>query len=193
MIPRQRTVRLRGAERRRWETALGTRHHLAPIAAVLHTGGMLVRLKFDIDCDADTAWRAIRSPAVLRAVSSPFIGFSSLEESGFPEQWSEGPHPVELRALGLYTLGEQVIDVSFSERKGARILHDSGLALTGPLSLITRWEHSIAVAPTGDGRTLYRDQLDFSAGLATAAVWPVYWAFWQWRGARIRALASSWT
>ena len=67
-------------------------------------------------------------------------------------------------------------------------MRDTGRGLSGPLALITRWEHTLTVAPTGDGRTLYRDQLRFEAGALTLVLWPMYWAFWQWRGLRMRTL-----
>lgn len=153
---------------------------------------MRVLLKVELDCAPDAAWRAVRSPAVMREVASPFIGFASLEESGFPQEWPEGPHPVEMKALGIYRLGEQVIDISYLERRGARIVHDSGIGLTGPLTVVTRWEHSIAISPAPGGRTLYRDRLEFSAGPLTLLLWPVYWLFWQWRASGIRRRASTW-
>ncbi|MDM4761563.1 hypothetical protein QT381_00885 [Galbitalea sp. SE-J8] len=153
---------------------------------------MRVLLRFELDCEPDAAWRAIRSPAVMRRVASPFLAFASLEENGFPDLWGEGPHVMAVRALGLVDLGEQVIDLRHRERRGARIQHDSGLGLTGALTVVTRWEHSMAISATGDGRTLYRDQLRFAAGPATVALWPAYWLFWQWRAHRIRGLASSW-
>jgi len=153
---------------------------------------MRVLLKFEIDCTPDAAWRALRSPAGLREVSTPLMTFTSLEPRGFPTVWSEGGHPLAVKALGLLPVGEQLIDISFTERKGARIVQDFGGALSGPLSLVTRWEHSMAVAPAPGGRTLYRDQLVFSAGPVTAAVWPALWSFWQWRGAGIRRLAPTW-
>jgi hypothetical protein len=154
---------------------------------------MRVLLKFELDCDPDAAWRAIRSPATMRRTSSPLVAFTSLEESGFPDEWSPGPHVVAVRGLGLVDLGEQVIDIAYRKRGGARIMHDSGLGLTGLLSLVTSWEHSIAISATPEGRTLYRDRLRFRAGPLTLALWPVYWLFWQWRGLGVRALASEWS
>jgi hypothetical protein len=51
----------------------------------------------------------------------------------------------------------------------------------------------MAVSPAPSGKTLYRDQLVFSAGpILTPAMWPVLWSFWQWRGAAIRRLAPTW-
>ncbi len=74
-----------------------------------------------------------------------------------------------------------------------RAMRDTGRALSGPLAVITRWEHTLTVAPTRDGRTLYRDQLRFEAGALTPLLWPMYWAFWQWRSIGMRRLAPTWT
>lgn len=72
------------------------------------------------------------------------------------------------------------------------MMRDTGRGLSGPLALITRWEHTMAVASAPGGRTLYRDQLKFEAGPITALVWPFYWAFWQWRALGIARLAPRW-
>ncbi|WP_223227641.1 hypothetical protein [Leifsonia xyli] len=48
--------------------------------------------------------------------------------------------------------------------------------------------------PSADGRqrTLYRDRLIVRAGALTPVVWYGLWAFWQWRGGRLRRLAPNW-
>jgi hypothetical protein len=143
---------------------------------------MHVHLKLVLDCDADAAWGAIRSPHVLRKVSAPLLGFASLEPGGFPDSWPPGEHPVRVSTVFGVPLGEQVIAVSYSERDGARIMEDAGYARSGALTLITGWRHRLAVSPTEGGRTLYRDRLEFSAGPLTPLVWIVLWLAWQWRG-----------
>lgn len=154
---------------------------------------MRILLKFELDCSPDAAWWALRSPAVFRAVSRPLVTFESLGEHGFPEAWSPGVFPVRAKAFGVLPMGEQIIDLSFPRRRdGVRMEVDSGGALNGAMSLITRWNHTMAVSATADGRTLYRDRLVFSAGPMTLLVWPVLWAFWQWRGRRIRELSRDW-
>jgi hypothetical protein len=164
---------------------------------------MRVLLKMTIDCSPDAAWRAIRSPAVLTAVSKPLTVFTSTEPGGFPELWPAGVHPVEVRAAGLVKIGDQTIDISYpventgiagvpATLSGVRMMRDSGRGLSGPLSLISRWQHTMAIAEAPGGKTLYRDQLVFEAGLLTPLLWPMYWAFWQWRAIGIRRLAPSW-
>ncbi len=154
---------------------------------------MRILLKLVLDCDPDVAWRAIRDPRVFAAVSAPFTTFSSLEPDGFPESWPAGPHPVRVRAFGLVPMGDQLIDIAFPQRRDdVRMVLDSGGGISGPLALVTTWKHTMAVSPTRDGRTLYRDRLQFGAGVLTPLLWPVFWAFWQWRAARLRALATGW-
>jgi hypothetical protein len=154
---------------------------------------MRVLLKLVLDCPVDAAWLAVRSPRVLRTVSSPLTGFVSREPEGFPELWEAGDHPVGVTALGLFPLGEQIIGISYPERTdGVLMMRDTGRGLSGPLALISRWEHSLSVAPAPGGGTLYRDQLKFEAGGFTLLLWPMYWLFWQWRGFGMRRFAPSW-
>jgi hypothetical protein len=165
-----------------------------PLSAVLiDDGTMRVLLKLVLDCDPDDAWWAIRSPAVLRQVSYPLTTFESLEPEGFPTLWEPGEHPVLVRALGIVPIGEQVIGISFPPRTdGVRMMRDTGRAIGGPLSLVTPWEHSLTVVAAPGGRTLYRDQLKFDAGPLSLVLWPIYWAFWQWRAFGLRRLAPEW-
>jgi hypothetical protein len=156
---------------------------------------MRVLLKEILDCPPDAAWRALASPAVFREVSGPLMGVRSLEQNGFPTRWEPGEHPVAMSGLGVVPLGEQMIRLDMRTTKGGvRIVRDSGNGVTGLMSTITHWEHSMAISPdpAGTGKTLYRDQLVFSAGPATLAVWPGLWAFWQLRMLRLKALAPTW-
>ena len=74
-----------------------------------------------------------------------------------------------------------------------RIFRDSGIPLTGPLASLDVWDHQMAIspAPGNPAKTLWRDRLVIG-GPTAAALWPVLWTTWQWRGARIRALATTW-
>ena len=110
---------------------------------------MRVLLKLTLDCDADAAWRAIRSPAVLREVVAPWLDFESLEAEGFPATWPEGPHRLRALAFGITPLGEEVVDASYPGGlpPGVRMLRDGGGALTGPLAAFRSWDHRMAVSP----------------------------------------------
>lgn len=154
---------------------------------------MRVLLKLELDCAADAAWRAIRSPDVFRAVSAPFTTFDSLEPGGFPDSWPEGSHLVRGKAFGLAAIGEQTIDLTFQEHPhGVRTVRDTGRGMSGPLTLVTRWDHTMAVSALPGARTLYRDQLIVEAGLLTPLLWAGFWAFWQWRGMQISRLSRDW-
>ena len=158
---------------------------------------MRILLKFELDCEPDAAWTALRSPAVFRSVARPFTTFKPIDPPKFPDVWGDKPMRVSVRALGFIPIGEQVIDISTRTlpRPGkgdVRLVRDTGGGLTGPLALVTSWQHTMAVSPAPDGRTLYRDQLNFGAGILGPLFWPVYWAFWQWRASKIRSRSKRW-
>jgi len=154
---------------------------------------MRVNLKLVLDATPDAVWAALQSPSVLGEVAYPFFTFAPVSPQGLPRVWTEGRHPVRARVLwGLIPVGEQVIDISFHERGGTRIVEDAGGPVSGPLSVVTGWRHRMAVTRTVGDRTLYRDRLDISAGLLTPIVWIGAWAFWQWRAFQLTRLAPGW-
>ena len=165
---------------------------------------MKVLLKFIMDCTPDAAWRALQSPTIFREVALPWVDFHSDEPTGFPTIWNDSEHRVSVRALGAFTVGTQVIclDTRHSadpRERATRILRDSGGGTGGLLSALSHLDHRMAVAPDPAGpdadgriRTLYRDRLVVRAGAVTPLAWYGLWAFWQWRGVRLRQLAPAW-
>ncbi|MDE0545288.1 hypothetical protein [Microbacterium sp. C7(2022)] len=159
---------------------------------------MRILLKMVIDCDSDAAWRALHSPRAVGELYGPLVDLTPLETTGLPTTWAPGADiPVQLSALGGIPIGRQFIHISERETASAhgpvRILRDSGIPLTGPLASLDVWDHQMAVSPApGDPtKTLWRDRLVIG-GPTALALWPVLWATWQWRAARIRALAPTW-
>lgn len=159
---------------------------------------MRIMLKFVVDVDADAAWRALHSPRAIAELYGPFMQLQPLAAEGLPPSLEPGADiPVRMSLAGVVPVGSQLIHVSdryAEDRRGpVRILRDSGVPLTGPLSALSVWDHQMAVSPAPDdsSRTLWRDRLVIG-GSAAPVLWPALWATWQWRGARIRALAPTW-
>ena len=170
---------------------------------------MRIMLKLVLDCDADAAWRALHSPRAIADLYGPFVDLAPMDAAGMPSRLEPGADvPVRMtigagapggaggRGGGL-SLGEQLIHVSERTVRDAhgevRIFRDSGIPLTGQLATLDVWDHQMAVSPApGDpAKTLWRDRLVIG-GRSAPALWPVLWATWQWRGARLRALAPTW-
>ncbi len=158
---------------------------------------MRILLKLVIDCDADAAWRALHSPRAVAELYGPLLEVAPMSVEGLPTRFEPGADvPVSIAAVGV-PLGDQLIHVSDryveDSRGPVRILRDSGIPLTGPLAALDVWDHQMAVSPApGDpSKTLWRDRLAIG-GAAAPALWPVLWATWQWRAARIRAMAPTW-
>ncbi|WP_344060010.1 hypothetical protein [Microbacterium pumilum] len=159
---------------------------------------MRILLKLVIDCDADAAWRAVHSPRAVAELYGPLLDMAPLDPGGLPTAWSAGDDiPVQLSAVGKVPMGRQLIHASerFADEPAGRvrIFRDSGIPLTGPLSSLDVWDHQMAISPApGDpSRTLWRDRLVIG-GSTAPALWPLLWTVWQWRAARIRAVAPSW-
>lgn len=157
---------------------------------------MRILLKLVLDCDPDAAWRAVHSPRAIAELYGPLVDVAPLCDP--PSALEPGADvPVQLRLAGAVSLGRQLIHVSeryVDDRRGAvRILRDSGIPLTGPLAALDVWDHQMAIspAPGRPGATLWRDRL-VVGGAAAVPLWPVLWATWQWRAARLRALAPTW-
>lgn len=157
---------------------------------------MKVMLKLVLDCEPDAAWHALRSPAGLREVVSPWLDFSSREPQGFPAQWPAGEHLMTALALRSIEVGTEVVDISYPTAlpAGVRMIRDSGGGRSGLMRGLQSWDHRMAVSPdpAGSGGTLYRDRVEFGGPLAAASWYPV-WLFWQWRAARLKQLAPSWS
>lgn len=167
---------------------------------------MRVHLDLLLDCPADAAWEALHSPAVFRAVSGPWTTAESLEPEGFPERWPGGDHRVRLRLLGVLPMGEQVIrlrDEVVDDAvlgTGARVVHDEGGPVRGPMTLVRHWHHRLAIAPNPlsgtaerrEARTRFTDTLEVRAGLLTPLAWLGFRVFWSLRARKLVRLAPGW-
>jgi hypothetical protein len=158
---------------------------------------MRILLKLVIDCDAEAAWRALHSPRAVAELYGPVLAMTPLDDA-LPTSWESGAEAdVQLSLAGAVPLGRQMIHASdrFTEdvNGAVRIFRDSGRPLSGPLAALKIWDHQMAISPApGDPtKTLWRDRLVIGGAVAPA-MWPMLWATWQWRAARIRALAPTW-
>jgi hypothetical protein len=145
---------------------------------------MDIFLRLTLDADIETVWDALARPAQMQAAASPFIRVRSREKSGFPAKWIPNtPHLVELSLFGLIPIGTQVVEPRFEERPGGvRMVIDSGMPASGPLTSLTEWEHRMAVSVINDNQTLYRDRLRIRGGWLTVPFGIGLWFMWQLRG-----------
>jgi hypothetical protein len=152
---------------------------------------MRVTLQLDLDAYPDDVWAMLRDPLALGEVVAPLIEIEPVGHQRFPPTWSSGDHLVRLRLFGILPVGDQLIRLSTSRRGDVRILEDSGRPVSGPLGVITKWRHRMAVSPLPGGRTFYRDRLDISAGMLTPIVWIGTWLLWQYRAIGIRRVVAT--
>lgn len=151
---------------------------------------MHVVLQLDLDASPDQVWQMLNDPLALGQVVAPLLELEPVGHRRFPPAWTPGDHLVRTRLLGLLTIGDQRIRLTVSERAGARILEDSGGPVSGALAIVREWRHRMAVSSLPGGHTLYRDRLDFSAGVLTPIVWIGIWMLWQYRAIGIRRVIA---
>lgn len=155
---------------------------------------MHVGLRIVLDAPVDAVRDALLSPSVMVAVTKPFLVYRSRDPQGFPERWVPGqPHPITARAFGVVPSGDTHVDLDLDEVQGVPVQRDNGGGVSGLFARMDM-QHRMAVMPADGGRTLLVDRLSYRMRPALLGVllWPGMWVIWQWRAARMRALAPRW-
>lgn len=132
---------------------------------------MRVLVESDLPCDADRAWAAVQTSALLLEVVRPLVDVRPLPGEPWPERWPVG-QTLRCRSylFGVVPLGTRTLifeSVDHAAREIRTREHDA---------LVRRWDHRISVQPLGPGRCRYSDDITIEAGLLT----PVVWLFAQW-------------
>ncbi|MDQ8047367.1 hypothetical protein SAMN05660766_2907 [Curtobacterium sp. 314Chir4.1] len=155
---------------------------------------MHVGLRIILDAPVEAVRDALLSPAVMVAVTKPFLVYRSRDPQGFPVRWAPGqPHPITASAFGLVPSGDTHVDIDLYEVEGVPVQRDNGGGTSGLFGRMTM-QHRMAVRPTPDGRTMLVDRLTYRMrpSVLGLLLWPGMWVIWQWRALRMRQLAPQW-
>jgi len=144
-----------------------------------------------LDCPLEAAWRALRTPRLLRHVAAPLVVFEPIEPPALPEAWAPGDYAVRLRLFGLVPFGRQTIGLELpgpgepgaEDDPDVRRVRDRGHG-----DRIRVWDHRITLRSRSDGRTDYEDRVTIDAGALTPGVAAFAWVFSRHRQRRWRAL-----
>lgn len=143
---------------------------------------MKVDVSTRLDCPADAAWEEVQKSSLLLHVIRPLATVTPTEPQGFPVRWREGM-TVQCRThlCGFIPVGVRTVHFRKIDHAARQIF----IRESDPL--VRRWDHTIAIAPAGKARSIYRDVIDLDAGVLTFVVWA--WTSWFYRQRRWRALA----
>ncbi|WP_336652560.1 MULTISPECIES: hypothetical protein [unclassified Leucobacter] len=159
-----------------------------------------------LDCSADAAWRAAHSPAAAGQLYRPLLQMRPRGGAQFPAVFETGSRvDVALRFFGVLPAGTQrivIVDLDAQEANSraagsqtvgsqARTMRDAGCPLSGPLALISSWNHEITIIPAGPRSAVWRDELTIGGWFAPLAA-VVLWPMWRWRVQKLRKLARGW-
>lgn len=146
---------------------------------------MRVLVESTLPCDADLAWSAVQTSALLHEVCAPIIYLSPEPGAVIPARW-ENATTVRLRVrmFGLLPLATRVLHwerIDQTAREMQTREHDA---------LIRLWDHRIHVQPLAAGECRYTDDVEVQAGVLTPLVWLFAQAFYRHRQRRWRRVAK---
>ena len=148
--------------------------------------GRHIRVQSILDAPPQAVWQAIQRLALLEKVSAPILAFRPQGKMPAPLQWGAGDRATfDLRAFGLIPAGAHtihVVEVDHALRK--LVTREQG-------SAAQVWNHTIWVQDTGNGRSLYTDDVDIYAGPLTEAVAAFAYFFYRYRQTRWQQLAPA--
>jgi hypothetical protein len=132
---------------------------------------MKVTVASILPCHPDHAWDEVQKSALLEEIAGPLVMFRPVGAIRLPDRWQAGTH-VYCRSylFGFLPLGTRNL---FFERIDAE---EREIRTRESDPLVRRWDHTIRLRPTADGRTLYSDAIEIQAGIFTLPVW----LFAQW-------------
>ena len=146
---------------------------------------MRVFVESVLSCDADRAWAAVQTSALLLEVASPLVTIRPLPGETLPQRWSESTtlrfrsYLLCLIPMGTRTIFFERIDPEQREIQSRE--HDP---------LIRRWDHLVRVKPIGPAQCTYSDEIEIEAGLLTPLVWLFAQVFYRHRQRRWQAVAK---
>ena len=147
----------------------------------------------ELSCTVSDAFVALHNPQVFRQVSKPFLHFTPLKPSSFPEHYESGKsYVVGAKAFGFIPLGTQEINPTSSHTRESSVFVDNGRGLGGALGVMKHFHHTMTLEPSGRGSTILTDTLEWDAGAVSPAFWIGFRFFWWWRHTVMKRLARDW-
>jgi hypothetical protein len=148
---------------------------------------MRYQLSTILSCPPERCVAELRRPALLAWVAQPFVQFTPIAPTVWPEEWEERQYRVSMRLFGVVPLGWQIIDITTRADSTARPAFE--MRDNGRGALIRVWDHRIKVEPMRQG-CRYTDRIEIDAGLLTPAIWLFAVVFYRHRQRRWRRLVS---
>ena len=137
-----------------------------------------------LPCNADLAWAAVQTSALLGEVAAPLMTFRPVAGETLPERWPAGQTMrCRVYLFGLIPVGTQVIHFERIDPATREIQSRESTLL------VARWDHLIRIQPTTNGRCRYSDEVEIEAGWRTPLVWMFALSFYRHRQRRWRRVA----
>lgn len=145
---------------------------------------MKVYVESVLQCPAGRVWDEVQRPALLLEIIRPLFRFVPADDSKFPERWLEkaavrcNGYLFGVIPLGTHTIFIERIDTAARE-----------IQTRESEPLVRRWDHLVRVRSSGDGQSLYSDEIIIDAGWVTPFVWLFAYCFYRHRQRKWRRIA----
>lgn len=150
---------------------------------------MNVKITSIFNASPERVWQEVSTSRLLLYVASPILEFVPIGNEPLPAIWSPGEYMVQMKLLGIVPLGKQAIAISFptppEAGKHYSVLDD------GKGQIASTWRHLITIEDSGDGRTLYTDEVTVKAGVLTVFIWVFANFFYRHRQNRWKRLIQN--
>jgi hypothetical protein len=135
-----------------------------------------------LDADADTVWRALRSPQTFVHVAGAMLRYPAAERLDRP--FTEGDQIVGWTLLGgIVPFSRHHLRIAAIDDAARQLLSDEHGGV------VRTWRHMITVTPASADRSDYVDTIEIDAGVLTPVVVGFARVFYRYRQRRWRRLA----
>ena len=139
----------------------------------------------EIHISIDTAWKNVKTPALLKFVAKGMMKFKSVD-GPLPKQWEVGKtYGIKTRVFGLILFGG--IHYLFIEK-----IDDNNFVLSTKEwdSGAKVWNHAITMRDLGNGKIYYEDSITIYGGILTGFITSFAKKFYKYRQKRWQIVAS---
>ena len=140
-----------------------------------------IRIETDLPTDADRVWEAMQQAASFLYITRGVLGFPALAGRTEPVRAGEVASGwlFAFHVIPAYRHTIEVREVDAQSR--SIVTHEHG-------GVLRRWDHTLHVEPTGEGRCRYSDTVVIDAGVLTPVVCIVATGLYRYRQRRWQRL-----
>ncbi|RRD94447.1 hypothetical protein EII17_08090 [Clostridiales bacterium COT073_COT-073] len=139
---------------------------------------MRVTVETVFECSAKWLFEEVQKTSSFLYITAPLMKFVPCNRC-WNKRWKQKNYEMKMFLFGVLPLGKYWICIE--KDLDAMTIRDNGKG-----DRISKWDHLITIAPLGEQKTKYCDQIDIEAGVVTVFVYLFVQLFYRYRQSRWR-------